>query len=74
MGISTKERHIQEIVCAPCRNNRYNHPGIEDGGAPVTSEKCKLINNVKYDRLEGRYICQYLIPPTLVSSKPGFRE
>lgn len=62
MGISEKDRRIQEAVCGPCRNDRYNHPGIEDGGALVTSEKCKLIPHVKYDRETNKYICLYRIP------------
>jgi|GEM_PF-4043343 len=62
MRITEKERKIQETVCIPCRNDRYNHPGIEDGGAIVTSEKCRLITYVKYDRSTRSYVCLYRIP------------
>ncbi len=59
MAISEREREIQKTACCGCRNDRYNHPGIEDGGAPVASEKCRLIDYVKFDRSKHRYVCPY---------------
>ncbi len=59
MAISERERKIRMTACPGCRNDRYNHPGIDDGGAPVTSEKCRLIETVKYDRASGQFVCPY---------------
>ncbi len=71
MAITERERHIRQRACPGCRNDRYNHPGIDDGGAPVTSEKCRLLGYVKFDRAAQRFVCPYWSAPAARRPQPA---
>ncbi|HDZ60207.1 MAG TPA: hypothetical protein ENH46_00725 [Candidatus Pacearchaeota archaeon] len=48
-------------MCSGCRNNRYNFPGIKDGGAPVTCKECWSYKDAKVVKKKRVSINQ--IPP-----------
>lgn len=70
MHITSWEQWIRQSLCPGCRNDRYNHPGIEDGGSPVTSEKCYLLGYVKRSPQGRPFVCPYRVdlPPSRRSS------
>lgn len=61
MHITTREAWIRKTLCPGCRNDRYNHPGTQDGGGPVTSEKCLLLRYVKRGPGRQGFVCPYKI-------------
>ncbi len=58
MALSFREREIIRSVCGSCRNDCYNQPPLSERLA-LTSDKCRLIQYVKYDRTTHRYRCPY---------------
>lgn len=62
MPFTHRERRILRTACTGCRNEAYNRPHAVACGKPVVSEKCKLLQAVKYDRQAGHFRCPYWVP------------
>lgn len=58
MALSFREREIIRTVCGSCRNDLYNRPPLRKRRASP-SDKCRLMQYVKYDRSTHRFRCPY---------------
>lgn len=57
--------------CNRCHYDRYNHPGIQDGGALVKTKECMFLKDSKV-KIREIYLYSHQIKPTRVKTLSCF--